>query len=100
GVSVADDEVAQIIRRPCFHIKCQAPRTAITWRKTAVRPILEDEDGYPVISNFVNQLGARRLIQIGEPPAFERKRSVGQLGKVKGERNFSLEPGLHRVPVG
>ena len=53
-----------------------------------------------MISNPENQLSTRCLIQVGNSPAFESKRRVAQFWKIKGKWNFSLEPGLHCMPVG
>ena len=43
---------------------------------------------------------ARRLIKISHPASKQREFGVLEFRQIEREGDFSLEPGLHRVPIG
>ena len=85
---------------PCFHVERQFRRFegAISqpcWQG----PFLEYENGNVVFPDIVDQMRARRLVKIGHSASQQSEPGVLEFGQIEGERNLSLEPGLHRVTV-
>src|SRR5258706_6962770 len=99
-VGVTNDEIAQTVFGPSFHIERQVPVPVLCRCESAVQLILEYENRYLVFCYGENQVSARRLRQVGHSPAYQRVWSFGKFRKVKRKRQLSLEPGLDRMPVG
>ena len=53
-----------------------------------------------MLASTDNQLRCRLLVEVDQPTAQEREVSSCKLRQIEGERNFALEPWLHRVSIG
>src|ERR1700733_8688972 len=53
-----------------------------------------------VFPRVVNEMRSRRLVKIGHPAAQQREPRILEFWQIECEGDFSLEPRLHRVPIG
>ena len=99
--SVANHEIVQPILAPAAKLKvsCCVLHSGVRAGKT-YRAFLENEDRNLVFANLVDQLRSGRLAEVGDAATDEGEFWVLQFGQIEGERDFSLEPGLHGVAIG
>src|ERR1700733_7443661 len=101
GTGVANHEVAKPALTPRFHVEREfLPSESVSVQPGCQGPLLEYEHGDMVLPHVINEVCAWRLIEIGHPAAYQGELGVLEFRQIERKGNFSLEPGLYRVPVG